>query len=116
MLGTFLLRSTPSVIPLLPLATSTRWEEGIYKSQREESMANSLELAGAGRGGGESDGGQESGQPQGQTHLTAQAHRHGKTARTQSWGLLALLDYHGADRCSRAGVRPCVLPSVPHCH
>ena len=77
---------------------------------------NSLELAGAGRGGGESDGGQESGQPQGQTHLTAQAHRHGKTARTQGWGLLALLDYHGAHRCSRAGVRPCVLPSVPHCH
>ena len=76
-------------------------------------MANSLELAGAGRGGGESDGGQESGQPQGQTHLTAQAHRHGKTARTQGWGLLALLDYHGAHRCSRAGVRPCVLPSVP---
>ena len=48
-------------------------------------MANSLELAGAGRGGGESDGGQESGQPQGQTHLTAQAHRHGKTARTHGW-------------------------------
>ena len=70
---------------------------------------NSLELAGAGRGGGESDGGQESGQPQGQTHLTAQAHRHGKTARTQGWGLLALLDYHGAHRCSRAGVTPAVL-------
>ena len=50
-------------------------------------MANSLELASSGRGGGESDGGQESGQPQGlHTHLTAQAHRHGKTARTQAVG------------------------------
>ena len=49
-------------------------------------MANSLELASTGRDGGESDGGQESGQPQGHTHLTAQAHRHGKTARRAGGG------------------------------